>query len=35
MFFVHLLFFHGKQARALAGAGSVEDPKGRMLQEKH
>src|SRR5438270_6375816 len=35
MFFVHLLFFHGKQARALAGAGSVENPKDRMLQEKH
>jgi zinc/manganese transport system permease protein len=35
MFFVHLLFFHGKQARALAGAGSVENPKERMLQEKH
>src|SRR3989440_10594715 len=33
MFFVHLLFFHGKQARALAGAGSVEDPKRRVLQE--
>src|SRR5256886_1577584 len=35
MFFVHLLFFHGKQARALAGAGSVENPKERILQEKH
>src|SRR5256714_1462292 len=35
MFFVHLLFFHGKQARALAGAGSVENPRERILQEKH
>jgi zinc/manganese transport system permease protein len=35
MFFVHLLFFHGKQARALAGVGSVENPKERILQEKH
>ncbi|HEY4660496.1 MAG TPA: metal ABC transporter permease [Terriglobales bacterium] len=35
MFLVHLLFFHGKQAHALAGAGSVENPKERMLQEKH
>jgi zinc/manganese transport system permease protein len=32
MFFVHLIFFHGRQGRALAGASSVEDPKGRMLQ---
>src|SRR6184192_2709796 len=35
MFFVHLFFFHGKQARALAGAGSVENPKECILQEKH
>src|SRR5438270_3444286 len=34
MFFVHLLFFHGKQARALPGAGAVEDLKQRVLQEK-
>jgi zinc/manganese transport system permease protein len=34
MFFVHLLFFHGKQAQTLAGGGSVESPKERMLQEK-
>src|SRR5947209_7197459 len=33
MFLVHLLFFHGREARALAGAGSVEDPKQRVLQE--
>jgi zinc/manganese transport system permease protein len=32
MFFVHLIFFHGRQGRALAGASSVEDPKGRVLQ---
>src|SRR5216110_2362870 len=35
MFFVHLFFFHGKQARALAGAGSVENPKESILQEEH
>ncbi len=32
MFFVHLLFFHGRQAHALAGAASVESPKERVLQ---
>src|SRR3954464_3186021 len=35
MFFIHLLFFRAQQGRALAGAGSVENPKDRMLQEKH
>src|SRR5881398_179409 len=32
MFFIHLIFFHGRQARALAGATSVENPKEQMLQ---
>jgi zinc/manganese transport system permease protein len=34
MFLVHLLFFHGREARALAGAVSVENPKGRVVQER-
>jgi zinc/manganese transport system permease protein len=34
MFLVHLLFFHGREARALAGAASVENPKGRVVQER-
>ena len=33
MFFIHLLFFHGRTARALAGAASVENPKDRVLRE--
>jgi len=33
MFFVHLLFFHGGRAHALAGASSTENPKRRVLQE--
>jgi len=32
MFFIHLLFFHGPQARALAGATSAENPKEQVLQ---
>ena len=32
MFLIHLLFFHGRQARSLAGASSVESPKERVLQ---
>jgi len=32
MFFIHLLFFHGGRAQALAGAASVENPKERILQ---
>src|SRR5438874_10125988 len=35
MFFIHLIFFHGRQARALAGATSVENPKEQMLQGQH
>src|SRR5947207_795761 len=31
MFLVHLLFFHGREARALAGAASVENPRERVL----
>src|SRR5216110_1263676 len=31
MFLVHLLFFHGREARALAGATSVENPRERVL----
>ena len=31
MFLVHLVFFHGKDARALAAAASVENPKERAL----
>jgi zinc/manganese transport system permease protein len=34
MFLVHLLFFHGREARALAGAASVENPKARVVQER-
>jgi zinc/manganese transport system permease protein len=34
MFLVHLLFFHGREARVLAGAASVENPKGRVVQER-
>jgi zinc/manganese transport system permease protein len=30
MFFVHLIFFHGGRARALAGASSVEKPRERV-----
>ena len=33
MFFIHLLFFHGKQAHALSGAASVESPKERLVQQ--
>src|SRR6266516_2218458 len=31
MFLIHLLFFHGRQARALAGASSVDNAKERVL----
>jgi len=30
MFFIHLLFFHGRHAHELAGAASVENPKERV-----
>ena len=32
MFLVHLLFFHGREARVLAGASSLPNPKERVLQ---
>jgi zinc/manganese transport system permease protein len=32
MFFIHLLFFHGKRAQALEGASSVLSPKERVLR---
>src|SRR5437660_1918523 len=32
MFFVHMLFFHGRQTQKLEGAGSVESPKERVLR---
>ena len=35
MFFIHLAFFHGKQAHALAGAAAVENPKERLVSHKH
>jgi zinc/manganese transport system permease protein len=31
MFFIHLIFFHGRRARALDGASSVENPREKML----
>src|SRR5437773_2966024 len=31
MFFIHLVYFHGGRARALEGAGSVENPKECVL----
>ena len=31
MFLIHLVFFHGKSAHALAGAASVEHPKEKVL----
>jgi zinc/manganese transport system permease protein len=33
MFLVHLIFFHGDRARALAGAASAEHPR-EVLQER-
>lgn len=34
MFFIHLLFFHRRQAHALAGTASVERVREQVLQEK-
>ena len=34
MFLIHLMFFHGRDAHALEGATSVENPKERVLLEK-
>jgi zinc/manganese transport system permease protein len=32
MFLIHLVFFHGREARVLAGASSMADPKERVFQ---
>jgi hypothetical protein len=32
MFIIHMLFFHGREAHALAGAASVENPKEKVLR---
>jgi zinc/manganese transport system permease protein len=34
MFFVHLLFFHGRSAHELKGAASVENPKESLVQRR-
>src|SRR5690242_69823 len=34
MFFIHLIFFHGRAARALEGASSAEKPEERVLQAR-
>lgn len=34
MFFIHLFFFHGKQAHRLEGATSVENPKERLVKQE-
>jgi zinc/manganese transport system permease protein len=34
MFLIHLLFFHGRESRALAGAASAENPKERILPQE-
>jgi len=34
MFLIHLLFFHRRQARALEGASSLENPKDRVLLDQ-
>jgi len=31
MFFIHLMFFHGRRARSLQGANSVENPTDKVL----
>jgi zinc/manganese transport system permease protein len=35
MFFVHLIFFHGRSARPLEGATSVDKPRESVLQARH
>jgi zinc/manganese transport system permease protein len=35
MFLVHLLFFHGRDARVLEGAASVQDAKQSALSQRH
>jgi zinc/manganese transport system permease protein len=34
MFFVHLVFFHGRDAHTLAGAASVEIPKEKVVSQQ-
>jgi zinc/manganese transport system permease protein len=34
MFFVHLVFFHGREAHALAGAASVPGPKEKVVSQR-
>src|SRR6266496_1706109 len=34
MFLIHLLFFHGREAKVLEGASSVENPKDRVLLDR-
>lgn len=34
MFFIHLIFFHGKRSRPLEGASSVEKPRESVLQAR-
>src|SRR6266478_570739 len=34
MFLIHLLFFHGREAKRLEGASSVDDPHERVLQPR-
>jgi len=34
MFFVHLVFFHGRDAHTLAGAASVEIPKEKVVSQR-
>jgi zinc/manganese transport system permease protein len=35
MFFIHLFFFHGKKARPLEGAVSVDNPKESLVERTH
>ena len=34
MFIIHMMFFHGRDARALAGAASAENPKERIVHQE-
>jgi len=34
MFLIHLIFFHGREAHALAGAASAQNPKEQLLQRE-
>src|SRR5246500_4559757 len=35
MFFIHLLFFHGRKAHELQGAASVDKPREQVLEGRH